>query len=45
VVSEQQKSFPRLISGRAQLVKGRNIQILHCNNRKENLVALLLSHS
>jgi glycosyltransferase involved in cell wall biosynthesis len=45
VVSEQQKSFPRLISGCAQFVKGRNIQILHSNNYKENLVALLLSHS
>ena len=45
VVSEQQKSFPRLISGCAQFVKGRNIQILHSNNYKENLVALLLSHT
>jgi glycosyltransferase involved in cell wall biosynthesis len=45
VVSEQQKSFPRLISGCAQFVKGRNIQILHSNSYKDNLVALLLSHS
>jgi L-malate glycosyltransferase len=45
VVSEQQNSFPRLISGCAQFVKGKNIQILHSNNYKENLVALLLSHS
>jgi L-malate glycosyltransferase len=45
VVSEQQKSFLRLISGCAQFVKGKNIQILHSNNYKENLVALLLSHS
>jgi len=45
VVSEQQKSFPKLLAGCAQFVKGRNIQILHSNNYKENLVALLLSHS
>jgi glycosyltransferase involved in cell wall biosynthesis len=45
VVSEQQKSFPRLISGCAQFVKGKNIQILHSHNYKENLVTLLLSHS
>jgi glycosyltransferase involved in cell wall biosynthesis len=45
VVSAQRKSFPRLISGCAQFVKGKNIQILHSNNYKENLIALLLSHS
>jgi glycosyltransferase involved in cell wall biosynthesis len=45
VVNEQHKSFPRLISGCAQFVKGKNIQILHSHSYKENLVALLLSHS
>jgi glycosyltransferase involved in cell wall biosynthesis len=44
VVSEQQKSFPRVVSECSEFVKSRNIQVLHSHNYKENLVALLLSH-
>jgi L-malate glycosyltransferase len=43
VVSEQQKSFPRLVLQCAAFVKSRNIQVLHSHNYKENLIALLLS--
>jgi len=43
VVSEQQKSFFQAISEYSSFLKGRNIQILHSHNYKENLVALLLS--
>jgi L-malate glycosyltransferase len=44
VVSEQQKSFPRVISECSTFVKARNIQVLHSHNYKENLIALSLSH-
>jgi len=44
VVSEQQKSFPRVIAECSAFVKSRNIQILHSHNYKENLIALSLSH-
>ena len=44
VVSEQQKSFPRVISECSEFVKSRNIMVLHSHAYKENLVALLLSH-
>lgn len=44
VVSEQQKSFPRIVSECAAFVKSRNIKILHSHNYKENLIALSLSH-
>jgi L-malate glycosyltransferase len=44
VVSEQHKSFPRVISECSVFVKSRNIQILHSHNYKENLIALSLSH-
>jgi glycosyltransferase involved in cell wall biosynthesis len=43
VVSEQRKSFPRVISECSVFVKSRNIQILHSHNYKENLLALSLS--
>ena len=43
VVSEQQKSFARVISECSVFVKSRNIQILHSHNYKENLLALSLS--
>jgi glycosyltransferase involved in cell wall biosynthesis len=44
VISEQQKSFPRVISECSEFVKSRNIQILHSHNYKENLIALSVSH-
>jgi L-malate glycosyltransferase len=44
VVSEEQKSFPRVISECSALVKSWNIQVLHSHNYKENLIALSLSH-
>ena len=43
VVSERQRSFPRVISECSEFLKRKNIQILHSHNYKENLVALLLS--
>src|SRR6266550_2109869 len=44
VVSEQQKSFPGVVSECSEFVKSRNIKVLHSHAYKENLVALLLSH-
>jgi glycosyltransferase involved in cell wall biosynthesis len=43
VVSEQDKSFPKVISESWAFVKSRNIQVLHSHNYKENLLALSLS--
>lgn len=43
IVSERQRSFPRVISECSEFLKRKNIQILHSHNYKENLVALLLS--
>jgi len=43
VVSEQQKSFARVMFECSEFVKSRKIQILHSHNYKENLIALLLS--
>jgi L-malate glycosyltransferase len=43
VVSDQQKSFPRVIFECSEFMKSRKIQILHSHNYKENLIALLLS--
>jgi L-malate glycosyltransferase len=44
VVSEQQKSFPKVISECLAFVRSKNAEILHSHNYKENLIALSLSH-
>src|SRR5437899_10926104 len=43
VVSEQQKSFPQVLSECSVFVKSSNIQILHSHNLKEKLLAQSLS--
>jgi glycosyltransferase involved in cell wall biosynthesis len=45
VVSEQRKSFHRVISECSTFVRSRNIQVLHSHNYKENLIAVSLSRS
>jgi glycosyltransferase involved in cell wall biosynthesis len=44
VASEQNKSFPQLISECSQFVRSRKVQILHSHCYKENIIALAVSY-
>jgi glycosyltransferase involved in cell wall biosynthesis len=43
IISESEKSFPRILMESAEYLRGRGVQVLHSHRYKENLLALLLA--